>query len=126
LIEARKQAKLAEQQRILAEQQRMVEEETARKQALVDERNALAGTIMNSAITITMLEERFELTEVIGYQMQAEQQKEALFSLLRRDHAMLTPGLWQEVDAAYQRDLPGLTLWRASYARKILSQCRGY
>ncbi len=118
-IEARKQAKLAEQQRLH-------DQEIARKEALVNERNSLAGTITNSVLVITMLDEKFRLTEVMGYQMEAQKRRTEMFSLLRKDHAMLTASLWTEVNAAFQRVLPGLTVWQASHAESLLSECRGF
>lgn len=71
---------------------------------------------------ITMLEEKFQLTEVMGYSIEANKQRDALRSLLRRDAGMLTPSLWAEVHAAYQQMLPGLTVWQASHARSIIAE----
>ena len=63
---------------------------------------------------ITMLDEKFRLTEVMGYTIEADKQRAQLNNLIRQDHAMLTPSLWAEVDKAYQQMLPGLTVWQAS------------
>jgi hypothetical protein len=131
--EAAKQERLAEIQRQhdqeeaakqerLAEIQRQHDQEEARKQALIAERNNLAGTIWNEVIMITMLDEKFRLTEVMGYAMEAQKQRTELNSLLRRDSSMLTPSLWAEVDRAYQQMLPGLTVWQATYSRSIIEE----
>jgi len=73
---------------------------------------------------ITMLDEKFTLTEVMGYTMEADKQRAQLNNLLRKDSAMLTPSLWAEVDRAYQHLLPGLTVWQASHARSIIAGLR--
>jgi len=108
----------------LASIQRQHEQAEARKQALIDERNNLAGTIWHKVIMITMLDEKFTLTEVMGYTMEADKQRAQLNNLLRKDSAMLTPSLWAEVDRAYQHLLPGLTVWQASHARSIIAGLR--
>ena len=100
------------------------QQEEARKQALIDERNNLAGAIWNKVIMITMLDEKFRLTEVMGYTIEADKQRAQLNNLIRQDHAMLTPSLWAEVDKAYQQMLPGLTVWQASHARTIIEGLR--
>lgn len=118
-VEARKQAELAQQQRLH-------DQEAARRAALVQERNSLAGTITNSALIITMLDEKFKLTEVMGYQMESDKRRKELFNLLRKDSAMLTPNLWADVNSGFQQVLPGLTVWQASHAQAILGECRGF
>jgi len=108
----------------LASIQRQHEQAEARKQALIDERNNLAGTIWNKVIMITMLDDKFETTQVMGYTMESDKQRDQLNTLLRRDAAMLTPSLWNEVNTAYQHMLPGLTVWQASHARSIIAGLR--
>jgi len=97
------------------------DQQEARQRALIEERNSLAGTIWNKVLYITMLDEKFNLTEKMGYTMEADKQRTALNSLLRQDRAMLTPSLWSEVNQEYQRILPGLTVWQASHARSMIA-----
>jgi hypothetical protein len=104
--------------------QQKVAEAEARKRAAIEERNNLAGAIWNQVIMITMLDEKFQLTQVMGYSMEANKQRSELNSLLRKDSAMLTPTLWAEVNRAYQQMLPGLTVWQASHALSILEGLR--
>jgi hypothetical protein len=111
-------------QQRLAAIQRQHDQEEARRQALIAERSNLAGTIWNEVLMITMLDEKFRLTEVMGYTMEAQKQRTELNSLLRRDSSMLTPSLWAEVDRAYQQMLPGLTVWRATHSRAIIEELR--
>jgi hypothetical protein len=120
---AREREEAAKNERIARIQQQR-EQEEARKQALISERNNLAGTIWNEVLMITMLDEKFELTEVMGYTIEAQKQRTQLNDLLRRDSSMLTPSLWAEVDRAYQQMLPGLTVWRATHSQSIIKELR--
>jgi hypothetical protein len=120
---AREREEAAKNERIAKIQQQR-EQEEARKQALITERNNLAGTIWNEVIMITMLDEKFRLTEVMGYSIEAQKQRTELNSLLRRDSSMLTPSLWAEVGRAYQQMLPGLTVWQATHSQSIIEELR--
>ena len=62
----REQAQEAEVARLRAEQKE------AQTQALIEERNNLAGEIFQKIILITMLDEKFNLTEKMGYTMEAD------------------------------------------------------
>ena len=108
----------------IATEQRLRDQEQARKQALVDKRNSLASEIVNTTLMITMLEEKFQLTQVIGYSMEASKQKTNLSNLVRTNRPLLDHAVWNEVDQAFQRVLPGLTLWQANRAESILAELR--
>jgi hypothetical protein len=108
----------------LAEIQRLHDQVEARKQAIIAERSNLAGTIWNEVLMITMLDEKFRLTEVMGYTIEAQKQRTQLNNLLRRDSSLLTPSLWAEVDRNYQQMLPGLTVWRATHSQSIIEELR--
>jgi hypothetical protein len=98
----------------------------ARKQTLIEERRNLAETIWNKVLMITELDEQFRLKEVLGYKMEADKQRAELYSLLRHDHAMLSPSLWNDVNEAYRQILPGLTMWQASHAQSIIGALHSF
>jgi len=68
---------------------------------------------------ITMLDEKFRLTEVMGYSIEAQKQRTELNSLLRRDSSMLTPGLWQS-GQGLSANASGLTVWQATHSQSII------
>jgi hypothetical protein len=107
-----------------ATEQRLRDQEQERKQALTNERNSLASEIVNATLIITKLDEQFKQTEVMGYSMEASKQRTKLANLLRSDRLLLDRSVWDEVDASFQRILPGLTVWEANHAQSILADIR--
>lgn len=108
----------------IATDQRLRDQEQARKEALIERRNSLASEIVNTALMITMLEEKFQLTQVIGYRMEANKQRASLSNLVRTNRALLDHAVWNEINQTFQQMLPGLTLWQADRAQSILAELR--
>ena len=104
--------------------QRQVAEAEARRQAEADEQQALAGKIVNGALIVIMLEEKFQRTSIMGYQMEANKQRQELRSLLQRDRKLLTPQVWKAVQSQFERLMPGLTVYQASATETFLSNLR--
>jgi hypothetical protein len=108
----------------IAAEQRLRDQEQARREALIERRNSLASEIVNTALMITMLEEKFQLTQVIGYRMEANKQRASLSNLVRTNRTLLDSAVWNEVNQRFQQILPGLTLWQADRAQSILAELR--
>jgi hypothetical protein len=96
--------------------------EIARKQALADQRAALAGNIVNTVLIVTKLDEQFNRTQIMGYSMEAQKQRTQLRTLINENRAALSSGMWSNVRARFQQILPGLTVWEASHAQALLSE----
>jgi TonB family protein len=101
-----------------------VNEDKAREAATDNERAELAHNIVNDVLTVTLLKDKFEKTQVMGYGMEADKQLSALHNLVRANRSSLNTATWQAVDAYYERVLPGLTVWQARYARSLLAEIR--
>ena len=104
--------------------QRQVEEAEERRRAAIEEQNALAGKIVNGALLVVMLEEKFQRTSIMGYQMEASKQRQQLRSLLQRDRSLLTPQVWRAVQSEFERLMPGLTVYQASATQSLLANLR--
>lgn len=102
-------------------EQKQRQEAEERKQALIEERESLATEIVNKAVLITMLDEKFQLTEVIGYKMEASKQRTELLNLVHTNRALLNSAEWGKVNQQFEQILPGLTVWRASHTQAILA-----
>ncbi len=100
--------------------QAKLDAEESRRQARLEEQNSLAERICNNALMIVMLEEKFQTTSVLGYEMEADKQRQELRNLLRRDHSLLTPTVWRAVQLQFNRILPGLTVWQASHTQSLI------
>jgi hypothetical protein len=100
------------------------QQELDRQQVAMAEKKSIAQRIINESLLITMLDEKFQLTEVIGYSMEATKHKTALFVLLRSKRSLIDRSVWQSVEEHYQQILPGLTLWQAGRLRRELSETR--
>jgi hypothetical protein len=101
--------------------QRQVEEAEARRRAVMEEQQALAGKIVNGALIVVMLEEKFQRTSIMGYQMEATKQRQALRSLIQRERNLLTPQVWKAVHSEFERVMPGLTVYQASATQSLLA-----
>jgi hypothetical protein len=105
--------------------QRAVQEAETRKRAAIEEQQSLAGKIVNGALIVVMLDEKFERTSIMGYQMEASKQRQELRGLIQRDRKLLTPQVWSAVQSEFQRLIPGLTVYQASATKSLLSNLRG-
>jgi hypothetical protein len=105
----------------IAAEQKQRQEAEERKQALIEQRESLASEIVNKAVMITMLDEKFQQTEVIGYRMEAGKQRTELFNLVHTNRALLNHAEWEKVNQQFEQILPGLTVWRASHAEAIIA-----
>jgi len=104
--------------------ERLVRAAEARKQAALEEQQALAGKVVNGALIVVMLEEKFQRTSIMGYQMEANKQRQALHALLQRDRNLLTPQVWKAVQSEFERLMPGLTVYQASATQSLLANLR--
>jgi hypothetical protein len=104
--------------------QRLAEEAEARRRAAIEEQQALAGKIVNGALIVVMLEEKFERTSIMGYQMEASKQRQELRGLIQRDRRLLTPQVWNAVQSEFQRLMPGLTVYQAGATQSYLASLR--
>ena len=96
--------------------------EVARRQALADQRAALAGNIVNTVLIVTKLDEQFNRTQIMGDSMEAQKQRTQLRMLINENRAALSSGMWSNVRIRFQQILPGLTVWEASHAQTLLSE----
>jgi hypothetical protein len=96
--------------------------EIAKRQALADQRAALAGNIVNTLLIVTKLDEQFNRTQIMGYSMEAQKQRTQLRTLINENRAALSSGMWSNVRARFQQIIPGLTVWEASHAQTLLSE----
>jgi hypothetical protein len=104
--------------------QRQAAEAQARRQAELEEQQALAGKIVNGALIVVMLEEKFQQTSIMGYQMEANKQRTQLHNLMEQDRKLLTPQVWKAVQSEFERLMPGLTVYQASSTQALLSSLR--
>jgi hypothetical protein len=93
-------------------------------QVSIDAQKALASRIVDDALTITLLKDKFEATQVMGYSMEADKQLASLRALIRANRSSLGRAAWQAVDGDFGRVLPGLTVRQARYARSLLTELR--
>jgi hypothetical protein len=104
--------------------QRAVQEAETRRREEMEEQHELAGKMVNGALLVVMLEEKFQRTSVMGYQMEADKQRQELRGLIRRDRKLLTSQVWKAVDSEFNQLMPGLTVYQASAMRSLLSNLR--
>jgi uncharacterized coiled-coil DUF342 family protein len=96
-------------------------QENAQRIALLKAQNSLASKIVDDAITISMLNDQFRVTGIMGYLMEAKKRKEELANLVRSERKLLTERVRREINDRFQQVLPGLTINQASDAERIMA-----
>lgn len=96
-------------------------EAVERRERAAEERAGAPGEIVDTVCQIVKLREEFGKTQLMGYLMQIDKEK-AILSKLAATYR--TPDVWSEVDAQYQRILPGLTVAEAAEAQALLNSAR--
>lgn len=93
-------------------------------QGRIEEQAALANRIVNEVLTVALLKDKFETTQIVGYSMEADKQSTSLRALIHNNRSSLDRAAWQAVDGDFNRVLPGLTVRQARYARSLLIELR--
>jgi hypothetical protein len=88
------------------------------------ELRALPANIVNSALMVAMLEEKYMTTSVVGYRLEAETRRQDLFRVVRTNRAALTPSAWTDTETEFRRILPGLTESQAARTQSVISSAR--
>lgn len=102
-------------------QQAAEREEAEQRERAAEERANAASDIVNTALLITKLDEQFQQTQIMGYSIEAEKQRQKFASLVR---TYRSTAVWTEVQARFQQILPGLTVWEAGQMERLISFSR--
>ena len=71
-----------------------------------------------------MLDDKFQTTQIVGYSMESTKHLQYLLNLVRTDRTYLDSEVWKAADEAFQRIVPGLTVWQMRHAQSMLAQIR--
>lgn len=107
-----------------AAEERRQQQERAQQQELANTKANLARNIVNSTLFITKLDEQFRTTEIMGYSIEAQKQRQKLNDLVTSNRTLLTQDVWQRVREFYVQALPNLTVRQATHAQEILAGLR--
>lgn len=114
-------------QKIQALQREAQQAEVRRQEAQEkqEKQEQLAGAIVNQALTVAMLGEKFMQTSIMGYDMEAEKQRKELRGLIQRNRSLVDPHLWKVVQIELDRVKPGLTINQLADTELCLTSLRG-
>lgn len=115
--------RLRVEQESLREAQARLDAERAKQQRQLEARQELPRQVMHDALMVAMLDDKYAQTTIVGYRLESSKKREALKQEVSQ-YRPLSPQFWRDVDAEFNRLLPGMTESQASDTLSVLRWLR--